>query len=1565
MAEHVDDERTSSMYSIGDPDPLPEEATSAQRREWTKTVKDYAAEMLNAYKETYLQGEEMWIEFTTTFREHTIEALPSRLHLEWIEFLRSRGVYVRRDRGFPKVQALIECLRQDTFTPAIECHEGANRFRSTSHQQGCDAVVAEANQAEADGNNLQLHSIRNQNDDLHDQAIIGEDATASYQVVPGVESVAYNEQNQRSAGIHGLMRAYGNRDKFSGAFDEDLNSALELYETMSRMCRLSEKQKAEGFPIMLRADALNFYLTSTLPNDTFGVIVERFRQNYMTPEQKNRVLISWQSTRLSIEMRENPDKSELQVFRGMITKLSKLQRQLSKEYRNDLFLRDQIVISTDVPAAQQSMRERVPKSSADATNRISTFLSSEPRSAGAFAIRSNEDLLTMYSAENRFGGDAKKNFKGSKKSRSISKWLAGHKGCFVCKKNHRARQHHSHQEVSAAIEKIKKRYPAVLFTIEDIALLANEQANDDEDDVSITFSDSEDDTEAHVAEESIDVWRDEEQYLANVAFIHGRTFEKDSKQQIAAMISELRKGEREKFDGLYIDTCANRSSVMSLDQYRAYCSDFHVPMKICKEDRKIIRGIGGKSSAIGTAIIPVPFKGLRLVADVKFQIVTDKVPSLLCMKDMLQNGLDISIQNSVMTYKSFSHPLQMRNYFLIHKWEPCDVSHSLYSEQELRKLHRTFGHPSASALIKVLKAARPEQMTPEVRNNVMNIVKSCVTCSTYASKPKRFKITVGTEDLCFNHIVAVDIMYISKKPVLHVVDEATHFCSALFLNKVSSSHVWKALLKCWSRVYLGPPDHLRIDQGSQFVSQEFLESCEAEGISVLPAPIESPSTMSHVERYHGPLRAAYLKIRESLPRSESDADCLQMATKSVNDTIGPEGLCPTLLVFGSLPRPPRNATADTQIARAKAIEKAMAIVRKEQAKRRIAFGLKTAGGPVGKESSESLKNLPAGSSVLVYRKDSKKWEGPYTFINIDGETVTVQLPHGRKIFRSHVVKPVTNSILRHQVEEKSSEVKSDDNFDDNDLSLEDEQTQALFSEQDDNATYSFATIVMKPSNKHTFKESRKKELKGLMDRNIFSIVDRSSVPKGTRIFGTRWVDALKTVDGKTFEKSRIVARNFRDKGAASVATKAPTVTRLGLRLALSLRTMFPDYNSYLRDVSQAYTQSSQNLARPVFLQPVPEMNLPKHKVLKAIKPLYGIPEAGLYWFVTYSDHHKHKLGMQCTSFDPCVLYRRDNNNFTGLTVLQVDDSYGFGSKDFLDKEENTKHNFICKPRETLQEGECRDFNGFIIRSNSDGSHSLVQSKKLQAIGKPLDSNDFISERAKVQYIGNCTRPDVCAASQLLAMPVSKLTDKHFKTMNNLVKRCNSTNEVGLNYVPLDKESLRLMLFTDASFANAPNYKSQLGFVLLLADRFNKANIVHYGSSRCSRTTRSVMAAEIHGLIYGYDNAFVTKSMIEEILGVSIPIDGYVDSRTLFNVVAKFASTTEKRLQIDVQSLREAQDRQELRSLAWVPGTENIADGLTKGIVKDSHPLWQLMKTNTINISPQGWIERSHFDSELI
>jgi hypothetical protein len=53
---------------------------------------------------------------------------------------------------------------------------------------------------------------------------------------------------------------------------------------------------------------------------------------------------------------------------------------------------------------------------------------------------------------------------------------------------------------------------------------------------------------------------------------------------------------------------------------------------------------------------------------------------------------------------------------------------------------------------------------------------------------------------------------------------------------------------------------------------------------------------------------------------------------------------------------------------------------------------------------------------------------------------------------------------------------------------------------------------------------------------------------------------------------------------------------------------------YLRDISQAYVQSLTLLNRDFYINPPPklanQLNLEPSSVLKVIKPLYGVPEAG-------------------------------------------------------------------------------------------------------------------------------------------------------------------------------------------------------------------------------------------------------------------------------------------------------------------------------------------------------------------
>ena len=72
-------------------------------------------------------------------------------------------------------------------------------------------------------------------------------------------------------------------------------------------------------------------------------------------------------------------------------------------------------------------------------------------------------------------------------------------------------------------------------------------------------------------------------------------------------------------------------------------------------------------------------------------------------------------------------------------------------------------------------------------------------------------------------------------------------------------------------------------------------------IKVKIVPVEAHNSIGIVERYHGPIRRAYLIITTEIQGIDKDM-ALQMAFKAINDTTGPDGLVPTLLVYSTLSR---------------------------------------------------------------------------------------------------------------------------------------------------------------------------------------------------------------------------------------------------------------------------------------------------------------------------------------------------------------------------------------------------------------------------------------------------------------------------------------------------------------------------------------------------------------------------------------------------------------------------------------------------------------------------------------
>ena len=82
------------------------------------------------------------------------------------------------------------------------------------------------------------------------------------------------------------------------------------------------------------------------------------------------------------------------------------------------------------------------------------------------------------------------------------------------------------------------------------------------------------------------------------------------------------------------------------------------------------------------------------------------------------------------------------------------------------------------------------------------------------------------------------------------------------------------------------------------------------------------------------------------------------------------------------------------------------------------------------------------------------------------------------------------------------------------------------------------------------------------------------------------------------------------------------------------------------------------------------------------------------------------------------------------------------------------------------------------------------------------------------------------------------------------------------YIKLDINILRLLVFMDALFINNKDLSSQIGYILVLADIINKANIVHWSLIKCKRITRSVLASELYIIVYGFNISTIIKLTVE-------------------------------------------------------------------------------------------------------
>ena len=241
----------------------------------------------------------------------------------------------------------------------------------------------------------------------------------------------------------------------------------------------------------------------------------------------------------------------------------------------------------------------------------------------------------------------------------------------------------------------------------------------------------------------------------------------------------------------------------------------------------------------------------------------------------------------------------------------------------------------------------------------------------------------------------------NRSPVQHVVDAGTGFQAARFLLAEDVASVWNTFLECWTTVYTNHPDKIHVDQGSVFTSKTFQDLCAVNSIEITFSGTESHNSLGKGERWHSLLRRTFEKLSIDYPRLPKTTR-LALAVKAGNDVTNSDGLVPSLLVFGVLPKlPDLSRIPSNQRERFRALAAARKEYEKAISQQCIRAALNRA------PPQASNYTFVPGDNVYVYREKLKHWTGPHIVAETDGKSDLVHIGEttGPRQFNVSLVKP--------------------------------------------------------------------------------------------------------------------------------------------------------------------------------------------------------------------------------------------------------------------------------------------------------------------------------------------------------------------------------------------------------------------------------------------------------------------------------------------------------------------------------------------------------------------------------
>ncbi len=454
------------------------------------------------------------------------------------------------------------------------------------------------------------------------------------------------------------------------------------------------------------------------------------------------------------------------------------------------------------------------------------------------------------------------------------------------------------------------------------------------------------------------------------------------------------------------------------------------------------------------------------------------------------------------------------------------------------------------------------------------------------------------------------------------------------------------------------------------------------------------------------------------------------------------------------------------------------------------------------------------------------------------------------------------------------------------------------------------------------------------------------LPHGCRAIKSMWrLTVKRDKNGNILRyKARLVARgDTQQEGKDYDEVFAPVASHHVLHLFCAIAVK----NGWLLkhiDFTTAFLNAP--LKEDIFMTPPQGMTLPRGQVLKLLRSLYGLKQAGRNWFLCLRDYLS-SIGFTPLLCDMCVCVRHSDEGYVAISI-HVDDLLAMASS------EAAFAVLITELSSQFKVGEYGDLNHYcgiaverseekIILSQNfytkqvlqDFSRTALSSRTTPAesrLVRAVPGDTLVDQKPYRKFVGALlwlsrnTRPDITFAVHQLTKHCSAPTSEHWAALK-MVMRYLSGDPRGIEFC--QSASLQPVIYADADWGGDPDTRtSTLGQCVLMSGP------VFWRAIRPKHVTLSSAEAEYCAQSEASRTVLFLKNMLEELaVNLSLPVTMYCDNQSAIAMANSLKSSMRNRhMDIKYHFVRQ-QVEQGIVALEWISTQKMIADIFTKPLKK--------------------------------